>query len=348
MPPLLLLLLLALQLRPAHPKKPTKQSSFRSGPRGAPLAPCPLLARGLDYVGLTNAAIAELLPEGQLEETLACFTAALSAAPRGGDLPERERSLRDLVLENARVLNATLSPPRAAWSRRLLHALEPKPPWPSLHAPLPPPPAADKAIYWGDGALTPAQCRDAIALFEGSGALFEGNVMYGGNVLVDKRSKNRWEFDVSGFVEGAARDGTLDAGDAPAWAALDRAGVAATVRHLRLYERANPMVTTLRSPFGDEGFRMIRYDAEAEEEELHDWHVDGGQEPAGTPARVLAVIIYLSEPEEGGETLFLNQGVAVAPRCGRVLIFPSAFPYIHAGRPVVAGKKYALTLMVTL
>jgi hypothetical protein len=330
------------------PKKPTKQSSFKSGRGGAPLASCPLLSRALDYVSLTNAAIAELMPEGLLEETLACFTAALSQAPSGGGLTERERDLRDLVLENARVMNATLAPPRAAFSRRLLHALDPKPPWPSLHAPLPPPPAADKAIYWGDGALTSAQCADMVALFEGSGSLFEGNVMYGGNVLVDKKSKNRWEFDVSGFVEGAARDGTIDRGDAPAWAAVDRAAVAATVRHLRLYERANPMVTTLRSPFGDEGFRMIRYDAEAEEEELHDWHVDGGQEPQGTPARVLAVIIYLSEPEEGGETLFLNQGIAVAPKCGRVLIFPSAFPYIHAGRPVLAGKKYALTLMVTL
>lgn len=123
-----------------RPQKPTKQSSFKSGRGGAPLASCPLLSRALDYVSLTNAAIAELMPEGLLEETLACFTAALSQAPSGGGLTERERDLRDLVLENARVMNATLAPPRAAFSRRLLHALDPKPPWPSLHAPLPPRP----------------------------------------------------------------------------------------------------------------------------------------------------------------------------------------------------------------
>ena len=164
-----ILLLLLLGFPFALTKRPTKQSSFKSGPRGGPLASCPLLSRALDYVSLTNAAIAELLPEGRLEETLACFTSALAAAPRDGDLTERERSLKDLVLENARVLNATLSPPRAAFSRRLLHALEPKPPWPSLHAPLPPPPASDKAIYWGDGFLTAAQCVDAVALMWGWG-----------------------------------------------------------------------------------------------------------------------------------------------------------------------------------
>ena len=320
----------------------TRQSSYRSGPNATSLAACPPSLSSLhpDPISLTNAAIHDLLPLGRLEETLACFDAALSRAVAG--------EARRLIEDNARVLRAALAPPRAMYSRRLLHALgDRKLAWPPLTAPLPPPPRRDKAIFVGDGALSEAQCADAIALFEGSGSLFEGNVMYGGKVVVDKKSKNRWEFDVSGFLSGAAQEGSLGAGDAPAWAAVERTMVSATVGQLYAYEDENPLVTTLRSPFGDEGFRMIRYDGEAESVELHDWHADGHQEQLGTPPRVLAVIIYLNEPEEGGETLFLNQGVAVKPRCGRVLIFPSAFPYLHAGKPVSKGRKYAMTLMVT-
>ena len=337
------LLLLALLPAVALSKPPTRQASDRSGPNATSLATCPppRLSAPPDPSSLTNAAIAELLPAGRLEHTLACFSAALALPPPA---PEALALIRD----NARVLGAALAPPRHMMSRRLLHALgDRRPAWPPLHAPLPPPPRTDPAIYVADGALSRAQCEDAVALFEGSGALFEGNVMYNGQIIVDHKSKNRKEFDVSGFLSGALADGALDAGDAPAWAALERAAVSLLVRHLRLYEDANPLVTTLRSPFGDEGFRMVRYDAEAEAEELHDWHADGHQEQLGVPPRVLAAIIYLSDPPEGGETLFLNQGVAVRPQCGRVLIFPSAFPYLHAGRPVVEGKKYALTLMIT-
>ena len=82
-------------------------------------------------------------------------------------------------------------------------------------------------------------------------------------------------------------------------------------------------------------------------DEHHTYHIDSGQEGRSAP-RVLAAIIYLSEPEEGGETVFLNQGKSVASKCGRVLFFPSAFTYVHAGKRVTAGKKYIITSMITL
>ena len=76
--------------------------------------------------------------------------------------------------------------------------------------------------------------------------------------------------------------------------------------------------------------------------EHHAYHVDSGQEPTCGPRRLIAVLIYLNNVTEGGETVFLNQGMAVTPRCGRVLFFPTTFNYIHAGRRPVSNYKYVV------
>lgn len=300
-------------------------------------AQCPYAVASEGIVSVTNRAIAELLPFGHLEEVLACNDASLAleaASPTVGE------EVLDIVRANARTLRSALAPWHPS-ARRLLHGLDTTPiTWPALDAPLaPPPPGGDRAIHVSESVLLDeGTCSDIIELFERS-PLFEGNVMSAGRVLVDKKAKNRWEFDVSG---------TVNEDPASPWAPVERLLTGVVVGALHAYEAANPLVRTLKSPFGDEGFRIIRYAPNATAPEHHTWHCDGGQEPLGAHPRVLAAIVYLSQPEEGGETLFLNQGRAVKPKCGRVLIFPSAFPYIHAGKPVTKGRKYAATLMITL
>ena len=323
MPPYLLLLVLTALAAPAAPA-----AAY------APSLPCPFSG---DAISKTNRAVAELLPEGRLDEGLACFLSALKSK-RAPALPA---DAREAIRGNIAVLRGALEP----WTpgaRRLLHGLgEAAAPFPAPEAPLPPPPARDPAIFFADGLLTRAECAEGIALFEQS-ELFEGNVISAGRVLVDYGSKARWEYDVSGSPDSPAP---------PEWLAVDRRLVGAVVRALALYERANPILRTLRTPLGDEGFRMVRYLAANHSSghvEQHTFHVDGGQEGAGQRPRVMAAIVYFNEVDEGGETVFLNQGVAVEPRCGRILLFPSAYPYVHAGKRVLRGKKYAATLMITL
>ena len=74
----------------------------------------------------------------------------------------------------------------------------------------------------------------------------------------------------------------------------------------------------------------------------HEYHMDEGHEPRGEPRRVIAFLAYFNDVAEGGETAFLNQGISVAPRCGRIVLFPTAFTHVHAGRPPVSGRKYAV------
>jgi hypothetical protein len=49
------------------------------------------------------------------------------------------------------------------------------------------------------------------------------------------------------------------------------------------------------------------------------------QEAPCAPRRVLAFLIYFNSVHRGGETVFLQQGKRVEPKCGRVLMFPTAF-----------------------
>lgn len=80
----------------------------------------------------------------------------------------------------------------------------------------------------------------------------------------------------------------------------------------------------------------------------HEYHADGGHEARGDPVRVIAFLFYLNDVLEGGETAFINQAVSVAPRCGRVVLFPTAFTHVHAGRPPIAGRKYVVANFVRM
>jgi hypothetical protein len=142
-----------------------------------------------------------------------------------------------------------------------------------------------------------------------------------------------------------------------------------TSKHLEEYEALNGAVRNLKNPLFDEGFRMKRYKNDGTEH--HAYHVDSGQEPSCSPRRNIAVLIYLNEVREGGETVqgssrcifyifgkftfivsvhvctyfpqvFYNHGMAVQPKCGRVLFFPTSFTYVHAGRRPVSNYKYVV------
>ena len=74
----------------------------------------------------------------------------------------------------------------------------------------------------------------------------------------------------------------------------------------------------------------------------HLWHVEKG---AGFDYRdrALVYIIYLNDIEDGGETEFLHQKIRVKPKKGRIVIWPSGFPYVHRGNPPLKENKYIIT-----
>ncbi len=76
---------------------------------------------------------------------------------------------------------------------------------------------------------------------------------------------------------------------------------------------------------------------------FHIWH----KEHAGNAesiARVLTWTIYLNDVPDGeGETEFLEYGIKVTPKRGRVCLFPAAWQHTHRGNPVYSCNKYIAT-----
>lgn len=59
--------------------------------------------------------------------------------------------------------------------------------------------------------------------------------------------------------------------------------------------------------------------------------------------RYMVFLWYLNDVEQGGETEFCDLDIKVAPRAGRLLMFPPYWMYQHAGRPPISGDKYILS-----
>ncbi|WP_159015503.1 2OG-Fe(II) oxygenase [Cognatiluteimonas profundi] len=60
-------------------------------------------------------------------------------------------------------------------------------------------------------------------------------------------------------------------------------------------------------------------------------------------SRYMVFLWYLNTVEEGGETEFCDLGIKVAPKAGRLLMFPPYWMFQHAGRPPISGDKYILS-----
>jgi len=82
-------------------------------------------------------------------------------------------------------------------------------------------------------------------------------------------------------------------------------------------------------------------------EGYHTWHIEHAK-GYDSEARAFVYSVYLNDVEEGGETEFLHFSKRVKPKKGRIVIWPSSFPYLHRGNPPLSGEKYILTSWMML
>ena len=59
--------------------------------------------------------------------------------------------------------------------------------------------------------------------------------------------------------------------------------------------------------------------------------------------RYLVLLWYLNDVTQGGETRFPQLDTAVAPKTGRLLMFPPYWMYQHEGIPPASGEKFILS-----
>ena len=72
-----------------------------------------------------------------------------------------------------------------------------------------------------------------------------------------------------------------------------------------------------------------------------DWHWDAGGKQSRN--RVLAMVCYLNDVAEGGETAFLHQDTAVKPQAGHAVFFPTGWTHVHRSNVPVSDDKYIIS-----
>ena len=101
-----------------------------------------------------------------------------------------------------------------------------------------------------------------------------------------------------------------------------------------------------------EGLQILHYTAGAQYKPHYDYF---DPNELGTPTilkrggqRVATIVMYLSEPEKGGGTVFPDIHLEVAPKKGNAVFFSYERPHpstrtLHGGSPVIAGEKWVAT-----
>jgi hypothetical protein len=70
----------------------------------------------------------------------------------------------------------------------------------------------------------------------------------------------------------------------------------------------------------------------------YDPHVDDG----GRFPRTISLSAYINDDYEGGELEFVNFDIRHKPKTGDIILFCSAFPYMHSVAPITSGTRYAI------
>lgn len=170
-----------------------------------------------------------------------------------------------------------------------------------------------------ENALSPEFCRAAILRFDKDPQVRPGR--YGNGTVggaVDANIKKTTEIDLDGTHQG--------------WRTEERVLLESLGRHLRRY-----METWGRAFNCDlihEPLKIARYPIGGQ----FDWHSDNLGN--GVTTRVITALWYLNTVEQGGETEYPWQNMAVRPVEGRLLLCPVGWTYVHRGAPPVTGPKY--------
>lgn len=94
----------------------------------------------------------------------------------------------------------------------------------------------------------------------------------------------------------------------------------------------------------DSGFQVQRYQ---KNQGFYRVHMDSFPKPNSSVSdRVLAAIIYFNDVEYGGETNFPLHEVKVAPRAGRICLFPATFTHPHESCVPITSDKWIISTFI--
>ena len=104
----------------------------------------------------------------------------------------------------------------------------------------------------------------------------------------------------------------------------------------------------IKQIFRLDGFNMQRYSPEVGG--YHHWHSEQFPHPSDPTQkslhRVLLVLVYLNDINDGGATEFFHQQLAIQPEAGALVLAPCGFTHTHRGLRSATQTKYVLASWV--
>tara|TARA_R100001530_G_scaffold84337_1_gene58764 strand:- start:1132 stop:1734 length:603 start_codon:yes stop_codon:yes gene_type:complete len=189
----------------------------------------------------------------------------------------------------------------------------------------------DRFIATYDGYITQGECNKAIQLFEQQTKF--------------NKTVNRQDFEKTSVVKKQDQQFFASAGNITAW----HTDLKILIANFDIALKHYLTNTGINDVYDGDQFKYtsLKIQKTLPTEGYHVWHIEHGAgfENAG---RVLVYSVYLNDVEEGGETEFLHFSKRIKPKTGRIVIWPSGFPYVHRGNPPLKGEKYLLTSWMML
>lgn len=177
-------------------------------------------------------------------------------------------------------------------------------------------------------ALDADTCREIVSRFDTDDRKRQGEVYRGedavGTLATD--IKRSWDLEIL---------------DDARWGDLFRRLHPRVLACLSHYLARSPVLRSLA--LQGTGYKIQMY---PRNEGYFHWHADSSGRRERS--RVVALILYLNDVERGGETEFLHQDLKVAPRTGRLLVFPAGWNYVHRGGMPESGDKYIVQTFVRI
>jgi hypothetical protein len=175
-------------------------------------------------------------------------------------------------------------------------------------------------------ALDAPLCRAVIDFFDRDESRWRGKVVtQTGSVAPQQEIKSSWDLEI--LNQGASGD-------------LFQAIHAKTQPCMTHYLSRSPVLKSFK--LQGSGYKIQMY---PKNEGYFRWHADSIGQHNGN--RVVAMILYLTDVEKGGETEFLHQETRIAPKAGHLVLFPTGWNYVHCGRVPESGDKYIIQTFIT-
>lgn len=186
----------------------------------------------------------------------------------------------------------------------------------------------EQNIYLYGKSFPDSFCKLVISKYETSNEMIKGSALFREQVE---------EIEIPTLYDPTDPD--FDKATADLWEGIDqqieeyaRTCLDAYMEHYRLKPYEYEYVGCKMLYYPPHSFSPVHYDDELVAS-------DGGNTGSCRP---INIVVYLNQEFEAGETLFLDQNVAIKPEAGATAIFPASYMYPHTTTPTEGAPRYVL------